>query len=190
MTPKTIVLTKNVDATKYANIETGELLSSEMPENSQTKIDVLTERKKMEFEDYVCSDTLIDEHMMSILDPIDYVRYRFMACRLHTDVNMVLARNNRPHTLQSLSKELEISRDETTRLIRRLKEHGLATWAEFPELGHLKKVLVFNPNAIKKRTGIYIKLLPLFQNFKELKTAPKPAPPKKRVKKSNPLQVH
>ncbi|RPD51147.1 hypothetical protein [Paracnuella aquatica] len=172
----------SIDPNGYANIETGELLGSELPIGSRLNMQEPTTQATIKFKNFVASDAAIEEHILSVLLPKDYRRYRLMACWLHKELNMVLNGNHKPHNLQSLAKALDITVDETTRLINRLTSFGLAKWATFSDYEFFGKVLVFNPYVIKKRTRFEKQLLQLFPTFQEY-TKKAALPPKKRVSK-------
>jgi biotin operon repressor len=139
-------------------------------------------------EDFVALDASIEEYVLTILKPADYMRFRHMACWLRTDFNIVLSKNNRPHSLRSLSDAFGISVDEITRLIRRLEAKGLAVWSIYPDSGHDGKILMFNPHYIRKRKQVNKNWLTLFTDFKNVDRPVTPSK-KKAAKKQAATKV-
>jgi hypothetical protein len=160
---------KNIDAGKYANIETAETYDSELNPGESVYMEVETGEVVLTFANFVSSDALFEEEICWRLSPADYRRYRLMSCWLHTNFNVVCSGNNRPHTLQSLSKKIRLSVDETTRFVKRLTEMGLLVYTVHPDSDDRKKVYMMNPYVIRKRKSIHEKLLPLFTNLLHVK---------------------
>jgi hypothetical protein len=162
--------------------EEGEIVDLELPEGSRLKLTVSTEEVKMTFKNYVAFDAAIEEIVQSILKPMDYMRYRRMSCWLRAPFNIVTAGNNWPHSLQSLAKALNISVDETTRMLRRLEKKGLLIWDACEGSDYPGEVFMLNPFVNRKCKTVNKRLLTLFPDFKGIE---KPAnAPKKKSSKS------
>jgi hypothetical protein len=160
---------KRVDAGKYANIETAETYDSELNPGESVYMEVETNEVVLTFANFVSSDALFEEEICWRLSPADYRRYKLMSCWLHTNFNIVLSGNNRPHTLQTLSKAIRLSKDETTRLVTRLAKEGLVLYGVFPESGYDKKIYIMNPFVTRKRKSFHEHLLTLFTDIRHEK---------------------
>ena len=157
---------KKLDASKYANIETAETFDSELNTGESAYKDVETGEYILSFANFVSSDAVFDEEICWLLSAADYRRYRLMTNWLHTNFNIVLSGNNRPHTLQTLSKAIRLSVDETTRFIKRLVEVGLLVYSFCPKSGYDKKIFMINPYVIRKRNSFHEHLFTLFTDIR------------------------
>ena len=158
-------LKKKINYDNYVNIDTGESVSSELNNGESMCIEVPTGEVVLTFKEFVMTNALLEWKILWDMPPVDFRRYHFMTCFLHTPFNIVMSKNNRPHTPETLSKELQLSKCETTRLVNRLTENGLLLYTNIPESGYEKKVYIINPFVSRKRNSINEKLLTLFPDF-------------------------
>lgn len=157
---------KKLDPNKYANIETAETFDSELNPGETPYMDVETGEYVLSFANFVSSDAVFDEKICWLLSAADYRRYRLMSNWLHTNFNVILSGNNRPHTLQTLAKAIRLSVDETTRLVKRLAAKGLLVYMCCPESGYDKKIFMMNPYVTRKRNSFHEHFLPLFTDIR------------------------
>jgi len=162
-------LKKWVNPGNYANIETAETYDSELNPDESIYMEVETGEVVLTFANFVSYDASFEEEICKRLSDADYKRYRLMSCWLHTNFNVVLSGNNRPHTRQTLAKAIGLSEDGTTRLVNRLKEEGLMLYGIFPESGYDKKIYIMNPFVTRKRKIIHEHMLTLFIDIRHAK---------------------
>lgn len=169
---KVVPLTSPIDLDKYANIETGEILSEELS-NSGKNVTLRqdTGLRKIDSEDYAVIETEAILYLSSILNNSDLANVVKMAVTTRTPLNIIYANNNIPHTNDSLQKYLEIdSKSMFIKLIRRLIKEGILYQIKGRISGDVRVCYMLNPYLSRKRKHFEDRVFQVFEKFeKQLK---------------------
>ena len=162
---KNVKITKRVDNIEaFVNSETGETFLLENPNSTVTiaeDSDYVVHKSK----NFVVIESNALEYVISKTSNTDYKKFTRMANWLKGDFNIVF-NNNIPHTLETLSKALDLSKDETTKTINRLIDVGLAAYTVCNPSGFGKqKLYMLNPTVVRKRSRIHKEIYSFFPNL-------------------------
>lgn len=153
---------KALDVHDYINMETGEMLDSELKsKNSKITITEETDLVAINSDDYVGLDTKATMYLIQELSSSDVTKVLQLSLTLKTDMN-VSYNNKIPHTLNTLSKLLNISKDEVTKLVKRLYKKGIFGKFMVYKEGRDHTLYIMNPFLAKKRVTFDNKCLELF----------------------------
>lgn len=159
-----VTVKKNIDMSKYINPDTGELLSSELQNVSSIQVNEETGTFSIDSKDYVRIETDALNYMKRVLSNTDTARFTEMAALLKTALNVVY-NTNYPHTLESLSAYLDMTKPEVTRMCNRLMLKGLLFSGNVIRNGKKEKLYIINPFAARKRNTFTDELKDLFPDF-------------------------
>ena len=161
---KQIKKSVNLDLSNYVNIETGEILLSELTDNKSIKIVENTNLVILDSKDYFITDTkvmtdLLNNKIISLKD-LGYIM--IMSKTLKTEFNATY-NYNIPHTLETLSELIDLSYDNTSRLIKKLCNKNVM----HKYITAYETLYCINPFLTRKRKSLSKDLLSIFSKFKK-----------------------
>lgn len=152
----------NLDLSKFVNIETGELLVSELTDEISLKILkdtnlVLVDSKNYFIVDTEAMTTLLQE---KIITKGDFAQIVVIAKTLKTEYNAAY-NYNIPHTLTTLATLLELSYERTTSLVKKLCRKNIMHKYVAADI----TLYCLNPYLTRRRKHFDKDLLALFSKF-------------------------
>ena len=163
MGKKKVVHRAGFDASKFVDSETGETLESVLGKGHLENVSV-TDLFTLSYEDYrIINDKRLDDVKGSV-SRSDYVRFLDMSKMVKTIFN-VLYNSTIPHDLESLSRALDLPKDEVTRLVNRLVKKGFMAYTVCAPSGFVQKLYMLNPSIIRKRKTFHKELLIFFKDL-------------------------
>lgn len=167
MAKKVLSKREIVDLTKYVNIETSEMLSSEFKGKS-----VVTKERtglmSISSSDYAVIDSEALLVMAKILNNSDLANVIKMAIVTKTPLN-VLFNNNIPHCNETLQSYLQISSEsQYIKLMQRLIKSGILYQIKGLIHGQVRVCYILNPYICRKRKTFEERLVSIFSEFKLL----------------------
>ncbi len=102
---------RKLDTSKYANIETGELLSSEIPNLTSTN-EVNNDLVIIDSKEYIIIDSKAREYITKEFNKSDVGRIIQMTDMVNGIYNLLHNKNKIPHTKESLMPEVNLTRDK------------------------------------------------------------------------------
>lgn len=152
----------------YVNLETGELLSSEVACNKENiRVTTDSDLVTITSDNYIIIDSMILSYIKSKLSSSDFQRLMCMSNLLKTEFNIVF-NNTIHHTPDTLSKELEISQDDLKRMVNRLVKIGVLAYVVSHKSGIQGKIFMINPTFARKRKTFHKDLLEIFDDLSKL----------------------
>lgn len=157
----------NVDLKDYVNDNTGETLLSELT-NNKSKLYVEQDLNKftIQHDNYVIIDSEAITYLIKNLSFGDCTKTLALSKTLKTELNVAYDDNNYPHTLDTLSRYLNISKDEVTKLVKRLYKKSV--FGKFSvyinDTEHVYYIM--NPHIASKRKVFCNTLLKFFPELK------------------------
>lgn len=167
---KIISKKRRVDANKYVNIDTGELLSSEH-DGSVTSVNVSNnDLVKIKSDDFVITDSRTINYLLGILSKSDMGYVHRMIHMVYGSFNILYDKERfSPHTTDSLMSELDLARTAFSGLINRLYKKGVL----YHIVGYVNrrkvKYLMLNPSIGRKTNQIQRECLKYFENLSDRK---------------------
>lgn len=155
-----------IDATKYVNTETGEMLDSE----SGQKAASITVTKEGNYvvltsDDYIVLDSKTVKYLDSVLSKSEMASLFMMATDLKTPLNIVY-NGPIPHTNESLQTFLGYSsRAMFTNILKSLMKHGVLYQIKGKIMGEVRVIYMLNPFIARKRKTIDKEVFSVFKPF-------------------------
>lgn len=159
---KAIKKTINLDLSKYANVETGELMLDELDKDTSIKVLKDTHLVVIDSKNYFVVDIEVLTNLLAekILKAADLGYIMMLSQTLRSDYNAIYQQTI-PHTLESMSELLDLSYDRTARLVksycRKNVMYRLVTATE--------TVYCINPYLTRRRKTLSRELVALFNKF-------------------------
>lgn len=162
---KNIKRKRSIDINNYINTDTGETLISEL-KNSKSTLLVQddTELYTVNSEEYVIIDSKALEYIISNLSNSDTTKTITLTNTLKTDYNIIY-NHTTPHTLESLSELLDITKDNVTKLVKRLNKLSILAYVVSTKDGRYQKCYMMNPSFARKRKTFNKELLTFFDDL-------------------------
>jgi len=148
----------------YANIKTGELLSSEVKENIRITIKEGTNQFIINSDEYV---TFTSEAMIYLADKlsnVDVARVFKLSNMLKGDCCIISQEDKSPHTSETLSLTLDMSKDEFYKMVKRLFKNNVLAYCVCAPSGFVQKIYMLNPYIARKRKNINCELNTFFRD--------------------------
>lgn len=153
------------DIEKYVNIDTGETLQSELICGKETIIAKKdTDLFTIESKEFIVIESKAMIYLSKILTASEFEKVLCMANMVKTEFN-ILFNYNIPHTPDTLSKELQLTVDNLTRLIKKLHKKGILAYIVSYKSGYLQKIYMLNPTVARKRKTFHNDLLEIFEDL-------------------------
>lgn len=163
MSKKRIVRREGFDPSDYVNKTTGETLESVLGGSSLQSVsqsDLFT----ISYDDYIVACGKRLKEVKGAVSRSDYTRFMEMSLMVKTIFN-VLYNSTIPHDLDSLSRALEIDKDNTTKLVNRLVKKGFMAYTVCAPSGFVQKLYMLNPSIIRKRKTFHKELFIFFKDL-------------------------
>lgn len=151
-----------LDLSKFANMETGEMLESEGLLGPGARIVQPTDLIRISYKDYMIINDRFFKHLS--LSNSDVIRLTSLGGCLRTEWN-VCFNGPSPHTRSTLAKEFDISAREVSRFISRMRVLGLIRYDWVKSLGYNRRVYMVNPFAMRSRKQFSRELLIFFKDW-------------------------
>lgn len=163
---KSLFNKKKIDGTKYVNVDTGETLSSETG-NSITSINMTNkEYGRLQSESFVIIDNNAAMYLRNILSKSDLGYVRFMLEMVNGNYNIIYNYENmKPHTRDTLMKELDLARTAFSGLLTRLYTKGVIYYLDGYKDRKKFKHIMLNPTIGRKTNQIHKECLSYFENL-------------------------
>lgn len=156
---------KNLDLSKYANVDTGEFLIDEVDGKNSITIDEKTDMSVVSYSDYSVISTEAITILTQLLNNSDLANVIKMSIVVKTPMS-VLFNHNIPHTNETLQKYLEIKSESMYMgLIKRLMNVGVLYQMKGLIFGEVRRIYIINPYICRKRRVFENKVLDIFQQF-------------------------
>jgi len=156
----------NFDVDKYVNVETGEVLSSEL-KNIRPSVTV-TEKGDymiMSSDDFIILDSKTAEYLAEELSRAEFANMLKMATDLKTPLNLVY-NGPRPHTNETLQNFLGYASESMfSKLIKKLMKVGVLYQIKGNIMGEVRVIYMLNPFIARKRKTVDTKLFEVFKPF-------------------------
>jgi hypothetical protein len=159
---KTVKTAINLDLSKYVDIETGQPMLDQLDKDTSIKVLkdsdlVVIDSKNFFITDVGVLTQLLQDKIISVTD-VGYIM--MMSQTLKTEHNATF-NYSVPHTLESLSKLLDLSYERTTKLIRKLYSKNIMY-----KLTTVNATLYcMNPYLTRKRKTLSKELIAIFSQF-------------------------
>jgi len=162
-----ILKKKDVDLSKYANTNTGEILSEELEDKVSIVVNKDTDMSVVSYSDYSVISTEAIIILSQILNNSDFANVIKMAVVVKTPMSIVF-NDTIPHTNETLQKYLEIKSESMyISLVKRLIKNGILYQIKGLIYGEVRKIYIINPYICRKRKVFENKVLDMFQQFKK-----------------------
>lgn len=166
---KTLKTVKEIDISKYVNIETGELMASELSNAASIKILKDTHLVEIQSEEYVILDSTSLSYLRDnkILSKTDLGYVTELSDTLKTGFNALHKSNNHIHTIDSISQYLDLSYEKARALVNRLIDKGVLYKLSGKRGGAPFKAFIMNPYIARKRKFVFHDCASLFEQFRD-----------------------
>lgn len=159
---KTIKKTINLDLSKYANTETGELMLDILDEDTSIKVLKDTHLVLMDSKNFFVTDVdvLSDLLAQKILKAADLGYIMMLSQTLRSEYNAIYQQTV-PHTLESMAELLGLSYNRTTRLVKSYCSKNVM----YRLMTATETVYCINPYLTRRRKTLSKELVALFNKF-------------------------
>lgn len=159
--------TSDVDLSKYVNLETGEIMSSEVDGSASIVVQEDTGMSLVNSNDFAIIDTDAVKYLFEVLNDIDFGRLLKMSLTTKTPFN-ILFNHNVPHSNKSLQKYLAMNSESGFfRFVKRLMKLGIIYQIKGKIYGEVRVVYMLNPFLSRKRKVFDNKVFEIFTEFKD-----------------------
>lgn len=108
-----------------------------------------TNTVKLHSDNYMVIDTDILAVVQNKISESDYKRLFSLGVFLKTRYN-ILFNHTKPFTLESLSKQLSINKENTTKFVQRMVKEGIMSYTVCAPTGYIEKIYSINPLLIRR----------------------------------------
>lgn len=159
--------TKKLNPENYINKDTGETLTSEIPDIKSVNVvdeDVVI----VNSDEYVIIDSAALTYIRENFSPTDLGRIMKMTDMTYGEYN-VLYNGVTPHTTVTLMEDLEYSRNKFANFMKRLHMKSIIYYLDGYVDGKKKRHIMLNPHLARKRKTFNKQCINVFQDIKKLK---------------------
>lgn len=153
---------KNIDTSKYVNVETGETLRSENENivsiNEDTKYVVLDYHK------YTVIDQRVMAFLKEILPPQEIGRIYMMSVELEQRSNVIM-NGEEPHTDTTLAESVNYTRSKYSDFMKKMYKASIVYKLQGYWEGRERTLFILNPHLARVSKTIKKDILALFQNI-------------------------
>jgi hypothetical protein len=149
----------------YVNVDTGELLSSEVKNNVTITLKEGTNQFIINSDEFVTFSSDAIDYLTRELSNSDISRVFKMGNMLKTDCSIICKDNNHPHDAETLSVVLDLSRDEFYRMVSKLRKKNILAYCVCSPSGYEQKIYMLNPYIARKRKTINCELSYFFRDI-------------------------
>lgn len=163
-TAKKVKINKKIDPSQYVNVESGEILNSEI-KNLEMGISQEIDRVMIHSDDYTIVDSRAMAFLKNHLNRSELGSLSIMSEDLKTPLNIVY-NNNIPHTNESLQTILGIASNSTFNLlIKKMMKFGILYQIKGNIMGRIRVIYMMNPFVARKRKHLDSNLLNVFKEY-------------------------
>jgi predicted transcriptional regulator len=163
-TIKKVKINKKIDPSQYVNVESGEILNSEI-KNLEMEISQEMDQIMIHSDNYTIVDSRAMAFLKNHLNRSELGSLSIMSEDLKTPLNIVY-NNNIPHTNESLQTILGIASSSTFNLlIKKMMKFGILYQIKGNIMGRVRVIYMMNPFVARKRKQLDSKLLNVFKDF-------------------------
>lgn len=146
---KQVAVRKRIDSSKYVNMETGELLASERPDITSTTQS--TDMVVVSYNEYVVIDSKAVEYIRREFNAAETGRILAMTDMVRGCYNILFnKKTNEPHCKDSLSDDLEYSRNKFADFLKKLFEKSVIYYIKGVKGGRERVWIMLNPTLARK----------------------------------------
>jgi len=169
---KSIKRTINLDLSKYANVETGELMLDELDKDTSIKVLKDTNLVVLDSKNYFVVDIEVLTNLLAekVLKPADLGYIMMLSQTLRSEYNAIYQQTI-PHTLESMAELLGLSYNRTTRLVKSYCSKNVM----YRLMTATETVYCINPYLTRRRKTLSKELVALFNKFGKQAKRPKKA---------------
>ncbi len=154
-----------VIADQYANIETGELLTSEINNKISITLKENTNHFIINSDEYVVFDADAIYYLTAHLSSTDRGKIMTIANMVKGDCSVVCQNNNHPHTPETLSITFDMHIDKWYTFVRKMVKQNILAYCVCAPSGYLQKIYMLNPYIARKRKTINCELNHFFTDI-------------------------
>lgn len=149
---------------EYANVDTGELLSSETKEGISISMKEKTNQFIINSDEYVVFDSNAIQYLIKYASKGDVTRVFTMSDMVKGDCSIICQGNNHPHTPETLCGILNLTINEWYVIVRRLVKLNILAYTICAPSGYVQKIYMLNPYIARKRKTINCELNIFFRD--------------------------
>ena len=157
-------ITSTILSSNYVNVDTGELLSSEVKNNITISLKKGTDQFIINSDEYVTFSSDAMSYLAKELSNVDIARVFKIGNMLKGDCCVISQTNNHPHTSETLFVILDMTKDEFYKMVRRLFKSNILSYCVCAPSGHVQKIYMLNPYIARKRKTINCELSYFFRD--------------------------
>jgi|LakMenEpi03Aug12_release.lakeMendotaPanAssembly.Ray.scaffolds.fasta_scaffold264748_2 hypothetical protein len=145
------------------NKHTGEIL--EQSPSSSFYIEETKDAFVVSSKNYVSITPEAIEYLTIHCKNTDIAKILMISATTRTDFSVAFHTNNKPHSIETLSKYLNLNERELYRLINRLTKQNILAYAVCAPSGYLQKIIMLNPYIARRRTQFADELNVIFSDI-------------------------
>lgn len=119
----------------------------------------------MHYDEYLMMDSKAFAYISNILSKKELSYILIMAHMLKTEMNALYTKQNCPHTIETLTNDLDLIYENTCRLLKKLVSKGILYKFSGFKYGQPLTAYLMNPFLVRKRKTIDKELNNLFEDF-------------------------
>lgn len=162
ITPRKV--TSNINAGDYVNVETGELLISEVKDGVTLTVKEGTTQFMINSDKYVTFDTNAILFLASTVGNADIGKIVQIANLVKGECSVVY-NGNYPHTSESLAVTLDMNLNKFYAFVRKMVKSGVMAYIVCAPSGYVQKVYMLNPFIARRSKFFHVSVQ---QTFKKL----------------------
>lgn len=164
---KPIKTKKQILSDNYVNMDTGEVMESELGNKISLIAQSDTNHFVIESDDYVSIDTRAMVYILNALTNSEMCRVMKMSTMAKTDCSVLYNDNNHPHTSESLCITLQMEKNKFYLFMRKLVKLNILAYCICAPTGIVQKLYLLNPYIARKRRTIHCELSSIFKDITE-----------------------
>jgi len=148
----------------YVNVDTGELLSSEVKEGIDVTLKQGTNQFILNSNNYITFTKEALEYLYRELSNVDVGKITIISNMLRTDCSIICQDNNHPHTPETISIKLDMHIDKWYEFVRKMVKKNILCYCVCAPSGYVQKIYMLNPFIARKRTTFNCELNTFFRD--------------------------
>lgn len=158
-------ISSKIIPSNYANIDTGETLSSETKDKVSITLKESTGQFIINSNEYVTFDSAAMEYLARELSHTDIGKIFHISNLVKGDCSIVCQGNNYPHTPETLSLSLDMHINKFYEFVRKLVKKNILAYCVCSPSGFVQKIYMLNPYIARKRKTINCELITFFRDI-------------------------
>ena len=160
-----------IDSSKYVNVDTGEVLSSEFSGRVGSVNLLSNDLVKMKSDSFVITDTRTMDYLRDILSKSDLGYVSLMIPMVYGNWNILYRRDYAgPHTSKTLQSDLDLANTAFYGLMQRLYKQGVLYYITGYNNRRKVKHIMLNPTIGRRTNQIQRECLRYFEDLSEKKS--------------------